>query len=58
MEPVQGIEVVPATNDTRAYLESPVPVANRSHETEEKIKNKMEKNKAGRYCEFLILRLY
>ena len=51
-QPFQGVEVTPATNDTRNYLESPVPVANRSHETEEKIKNKMDKNKAGRYCEF------
>merc|ERR1719232_743799 len=44
-----GIEVSPAANDARNYLESPVPVANRSLETEEKIKNKMLKNKAGRY---------
>ncbi|XP_063675699.1 uncharacterized protein LOC134812281 isoform X5 [Bolinopsis microptera] len=46
-----GIEVTPAGNDARNYLESPVPVANRSMETEERIKNKMLRNKAGRHYE-------
>nr|BDF92383.1 comb plate cilium protein CTENO189 [Bolinopsis mikado] len=44
-----GIEVTPAASEARNYLESPTPVANRSFETEERIKNKMLKNKAGRY---------
>jgi len=44
-----GIEVTPAASDARNYLESPTPVANRSMETEEKIKSKMLKNKAGRF---------
>ena len=48
----QGIEVTPAAADSRNYLESPVPVANRSYETEEKIKNKMLKHKVGRDCEY------
>jgi len=53
----EGVEVSAAGADVRNYLESPVPVANRTNETEHRIKDKMLKNKAGRYCKLLSQKL-
>jgi len=47
----EGIGISPANADARGYLESPVPVANRSLDTENKISMRSEKrgNAQGRY---------